>query len=224
MEVSRWSSTAKMHRKWRSSVVIPLYKNKGDIQDCNNFRGIKLLNHTMKLWERVIERRWRNDISIFDNQFGFMPGRSTIEVIYLLRRLMGLYRNKEVDLHMVFIDLEKAYDRVPREVLWRCLEKKWVSPSYIQVIKDMYEGGMMSVRTPGGVHQWLRRWFGAASGFYLKPFSFYLSYGWTYKRDSRCVTMVLDLRVHKHKRGVNCVGRFSQFLGTGLGLVWMDCL
>ena len=40
--------TAKMPREWRVSTVIPLYKNKGDIQDCNNFRGIKLLSHTIK--------------------------------------------------------------------------------------------------------------------------------------------------------------------------------
>jgi len=52
---------------------------------------------------------------------------------------------------MVFIDLKKAYDRVLREVLWSCLEKKGVSPLYIRVIKDMYEGGRTSVRTPGGV-------------------------------------------------------------------------
>ena len=100
-----------MPREWRASTVIPLHKNKGDVQDSNNFRGIKLLSYTMKLWERVIERGLRRDVAISDNQFGFMPGRSTIEAIYLLRRL-GLCRDRKVDLHMVFINLEKAYNRV----------------------------------------------------------------------------------------------------------------
>jgi len=99
----------------------------------------------------VIERGFRNDISILENKFGFVPVRSTIDAIYLLRRLMGLYKDKKVDPRMVFIDLEKAYDRVPREVLWICLENKGVSPEYIRVIKDIYEGGRTNVRTPGGV-------------------------------------------------------------------------
>jgi len=69
--------TIRMPTEWRTSIIIPLYKDKGDIQDYNNYRGIKLLNHTMKLWEQVIEGRLRKDISIAKNQFGLMPGRST---------------------------------------------------------------------------------------------------------------------------------------------------
>ncbi len=44
----------KMPNQWRKSTLIPLFKNKGDIQNCANYRGIKLMCHTMKLWERVI--------------------------------------------------------------------------------------------------------------------------------------------------------------------------
>ena len=104
----------------------------------------------MKLWERVIDRWLRKHIPISKNQFGFMSSRLAIEIIHLLTGLIELYRDRKKDLYMMVIDIEKVYDRVPREVLWRCLEKKKVSVSYIRVIKDMYKGVRMGVRTLGG--------------------------------------------------------------------------
>ena len=63
--------TARMPQEWKYSTIIPLYENKGDVENCNNYKGIKLLSHIMKLWEQVIERRLRADIKISENQFGF---------------------------------------------------------------------------------------------------------------------------------------------------------
>jgi len=81
----------------------------------------------MKLWERVIEGRLRRNISISNNQFCFMLGRLTIEAIHPIRRLMKLYRDRRKDLHMVFIDLENAYDCILCGVVWESLEKNKVS-------------------------------------------------------------------------------------------------
>ena len=137
----------KMPEEWRRSILVPIFKNKGDVQSCTNYRGIKLMSHTMKLWERVIEHRLRRMTSVTKNQFGFMPGRSTMEAIFLVRQLMKRYREQKKDLHMVFIDLEKAYDKIPRNVMWWALEKHKVPARYITLIKDMYDNVVTSVRT-----------------------------------------------------------------------------
>jgi hypothetical protein len=166
--------TRKMPDEWRRSTLVPIYKNKGDIQSCNNYRGIKLMSHTMKLWERVIEHRLRMVTTVSEKQFGFMPGRSTMEAIYLLRRMVEKYRAKKNDLHMVFIDLEKAYDRVPRDIIWWVLERKGVTKGYIDVIRDMYDGAVTTIRSPVGETSEFPITVGLHQGSALSPYLFAL--------------------------------------------------
>ncbi len=111
-----------MSNEWRKIILVPIFKNKGYLQSCSNYRRIKLMSYTMKLWERFVEHRLRHDTSISLNQFGFMPGRSTMEAVFIIRSLMKKYRDVKKNLHMVFIDLEKAYDSILRDVLWKVLE------------------------------------------------------------------------------------------------------
>ena len=129
-----------MPNAWRESVIIPIFKEKGDIQDCGNYRGIKLMSHTMKIWEKVIERRIRNETKIGEQQFGFMPGKGTRDAIFAIRQMMEKYEEKQRKLYLVFIDLEKAYDSVPRGEVWRCLRERNVAEKYVVLIQDMYEG------------------------------------------------------------------------------------
>ena len=75
------------------------------------------MSHTMKVWERIIEARLRNRVEISKEQYGFIPGNGTTDAMFALRMSMEKYRKSQRGLHGVFVDLEKAYDRVTREEL-----------------------------------------------------------------------------------------------------------
>jgi hypothetical protein len=149
-------------------------QEQGDVQSCTNYRGIKLMGHTIKLWEMIIEHRLRGVTNVTEIQFDFMLGRSTMEAIFLIRQLMERCREQKKDLHMVFIDLEKANDKLPRNVMWWVLQKHQVSTKYITLIKDMYDNIMTSVRTSDRDTNDVSINIGLHQGLVLSPYPFAL--------------------------------------------------
>ena len=72
----------RMPEEWRRFVLIPIYKNKRDAQCCGSYKGIKLMSHTIKIWERTIEASLRNRVEISKQQYGFMPGKGTTDSMF----------------------------------------------------------------------------------------------------------------------------------------------
>ena len=100
-----------MPEEGRRKVLISIYKSKGDAQCCGSYRGMKLVSHTMKIWERIIEARLRDRVEISKQQYGFMPGKETNDAMFALRMLMEKYREGQRVLFCVLVDRKKAYDR-----------------------------------------------------------------------------------------------------------------
>ena len=74
--------------------MVNVYKGKGDALTCGSYRGIKLLEHAMKVLERVIEGKLRKIVKIDSMQFGFMSGRSMTDAIFIVRQLQEKYLAK----------------------------------------------------------------------------------------------------------------------------------
>ena len=85
--------------------MVNVYKGKGDALVCGSYRGIKLLEHVMKVLERVLEVRVRRIVKIDDMQFGFMAGKGTTDAIFIVRQMQEKYLAKKRDLWMAFVDL-----------------------------------------------------------------------------------------------------------------------
>ena len=75
-------------------------------------------------------------------------------------------------MHCVFIDLEKAHDRVPREELWYCMRKSGVAEKYVRLVQDMYGNSVTAVRSAAGVTKGFTVKVGLHQRLALSPFLF----------------------------------------------------
>ena len=108
-----------------------------------------------------------------EEQCGFRPGRSTADMLFVVRRLQELGRRKKVPLYMCFVDLKKAYDSVDREMLWKVLARAGIPAKLIKVIRQFHDGMRARVRMDDGeLSDWLFVTQGVRQGCVLSPLLF----------------------------------------------------
>ena len=100
----------------------------------------------MKIIERVLERRIRALVDFDEAQFGVMPGKGTIDALFLVRRLQEEHQVEDKRMYMCFVDLEKAFDRVPRKVMEWAMRKKGLPEILVKAVMSLYEGAETKVR------------------------------------------------------------------------------
>ncbi|XP_033117702.1 uncharacterized protein LOC117117504 [Anneissia japonica] len=146
---------------WKLSILIPIYKGKGSVMDCGSYRGIKLLEQGMKVLERVLEKRLRDIIKIDDMKFSFMPGNA----IFIVRRMQECHHDKRKKLFMCFVDLEKAFDRIPRSVIAWALRKRMVPEGVVKYVMVLYEEAHTKIKCGNGFSESFSVGVGLPPGF-----------------------------------------------------------
>ena len=136
--------------RWEQSFIVCLYKGKGDALERGNYRGLKLTEQVMKILERIVDGLIRQLVSIDDFQFGFVPGRGTTDTIFVVRQLQEKYLAANKRHYMAFIDLEKAFDRIPHKVIWWALRKLGVAEWIVRLVQGMYANAGSRVRVGEG--------------------------------------------------------------------------
>ena len=122
---------------WLLSYILSLFKGKGSPTERGNYRGLKLIEHSLKVLECIMEVLIRDKVAVDAMQFGFRPGRGTIDAIFILRQLQEKYLAKHKVIYFAFVELEKAFDRVPRKVIWWALRTVNVDEWIVRVIQPM---------------------------------------------------------------------------------------
>ena len=111
-------------------------------------------------------------VSIDDSQFGFVPDRGTTDAIFVVRQLQEKYLAANKRLYMAFVDLEKAFDRVPRKVIWWALRRLGVEEWIVQLVQGMYANVQSRVRVGEGFSEELEVKVGVHHGSVLSPLLF----------------------------------------------------
>ena len=158
--------------KWAQSITIPLYKGKGDALDCGKYRGLRLLEHGMKIWERILMRRLGALIKISPQQFGFAAGKSTTDAIFIARQLQEKYLQNKKELYHIFVDLEKAFDKVPRQAISWALRRQMVPEYLVKAVMGLYANSSSQVRFAGGLSEKFPIKVGVHQGSALSPMLF----------------------------------------------------
>ena len=111
---------------------------KGLPTDCNNYRGISVINAVSKIYDYVLNNRLMSWYTPCREQAGAQSERGCIEHIVALRLLFNVFLRKKVKLFVVFVDFTKAYDLVPRSRLFSILIDLGCGATMLGALISMY--------------------------------------------------------------------------------------
>ena len=174
---------------WAVGLVTPVPKPKGDLSDMDAYRAIAVGSAISKIFAQVMLARLDKWAEAHDwrakTQFGFRKGRGTAEATFLLRHLIDKAQDARSPLYAAFIDFRKAYDSVPRELLWKCLHKMGIHGCMLETLQQIYSNIKLQVKVDQDLGPDFESNIGVKQGDPLSPllFGLYIDRFATFLKD-----------------------------------------
>ena len=144
------------------------------MHDPGTYSGITLLSQVLKLLERVLDSRIRRRIEcdFGEEQQWFRKGRGTADGMYVLRQMVEKRLEVQGSMALGFVDLEKAFDTVPREMVMATLRWMGVPEAEVRMVEGTYEKSTARVVVGEGVSEEFEVKIGLRQGRVLSPLLF----------------------------------------------------
>ena len=160
--------------QWKVTKIIPLYKGKGSRALVENYRPIAIVDITYKIFTYVLyfQIRPKLESQLLDEQRGFCQGKSTSDAIATVQRVEEECRKAGINMVAVFVDIAKAYDSVPRNLLFGVLKTYGLEPEMVEVLQLLYTDTMGRVVVNGVESELFDITSGVKQGCILSPILF----------------------------------------------------
>ena len=198
-------SQGRIPTDWSKSLIVPIYKRKGSLDNPNNYRPIALLNIILKIFTRILCRRLTHWVELNqilpEEQNGFRAQRSCEQHIFSFYSLATLTVSKpKGKLFTTFMDLEKAFDSVSWPILFSKLAFVGISNKFINILKAIYFSANCQVLARDGISEPLYLHKGILQGENLSPllFSIYFYDLPSYLKDRAALGIRLNQNNYIH--------------------------
>jgi len=163
--------------EWRNAIITPIFK-KGDRREPQNYRGISILNTCFKIYSRILNMKLQNYSEVFmtETQNGFRKRRSCTDPTFCLKLLIEKRREFNLETHLLFIDYEKAFDNIQRQILFNILKSRHIPDTLLKEIVNIYTKNKIFIKFNNKLSTSVEINKGVRQGYPLSPtlFNIYL--------------------------------------------------
>ena len=184
-----------------TSVTALLYKEKGDTDDLKNYRPISLINVDLKILTKALTNRLKKVLhSLIHFTQTAVDGRKIDNTIHMLRDFIQLANNENLASAYIFLDQEKAFDRVNHEFLYKTMKTFGIGPAFIHWIRQIYSNATTRVKVNGFLSENIPLRRGDRQGCPLSPLLYVLiieilalsASQWAEKKLSVCIMPMMQ--------------------------------